>query len=42
MVFSQNPYWLFETSNTYGNMGDSLNAKLYLDLAVKSQKKLKK
>ena len=38
----QNPYWLFETSNTYGNMGDSLNAKIYLDLAVKSQKKLKK
>lgn len=38
----QNPYWLFETSNTYGNMGDSTNAKIFLDLAVKSQKKLKK
>lgn len=38
----QNPYWLFETSNTYGNMGDSLNAKIYLDLAVKRQKNLKK
>ncbi len=38
----QNPYWLFETSNTYGYMGDSTNAKIYLDLAVKSQKKIKK
>ena len=35
----QNPYWLFEMSNVYGTLGDSLNAKTYLDLAVKAQRK---
>jgi len=37
----QNPYWLFETSDIYGNLGDSINAKVYLNLAVKSQKNQK-
>jgi len=37
----QNPYWLFETSDIYGNLGDSINAKIYLNLAVKSQKNQK-
>lgn len=37
----QNPYWLFETSDIYGNLGDSTNAKIYLNLAVKSQKNQK-
>lgn len=37
----QNPYWLFEASDLYGQMGDSVNAKIYLDLAVKQQRKTK-
>ena len=36
----QNPYWLFETSDLYGMMGDSTNAKIYLDLAVEMQRKI--
>jgi tetratricopeptide (TPR) repeat protein len=35
----QNPYWLFELSDLYGQKGDSVNAKLYLELAVKLQRK---
>lgn len=35
----QNPYWLFETSDLYGMMGDSTNAKIYLNLAVEMQRK---
>jgi tetratricopeptide (TPR) repeat protein len=38
----QNPDWLFELSNLYGEMGDSTNAKTYLDLAVKVQKNKQK
>jgi tetratricopeptide (TPR) repeat protein len=34
----QNPVWLFQTSEIYGYMGDSLNAKTYLELAKKAQK----
>ncbi len=34
----QNPRWLFEMSDVFGGMGDSVNAKVYLDLAVKTQK----
>lgn len=34
----QNPYWLYETSDLYGQMGDSINAKVYLNLAVKTQR----
>lgn len=34
----QNPMWLYQTSEIYGYMGDSLNAKTYLNLAVKAQK----
>lgn len=34
----QNPRWLFEMSEVFGIMGDSVNAKVYLDLAVKTQK----
>jgi hypothetical protein len=34
----QNPRWLFEMSEVFGVMGDSVNAKVYLDLAVKTQK----
>jgi len=30
---------LFEMSNLYGTAGDSVNAKVYLDLAIKTQKK---
>jgi tetratricopeptide (TPR) repeat protein len=37
----QNPYWLFEVSDIYGQMGDSTNAKVYLDLAVKVQRNSK-
>jgi tetratricopeptide (TPR) repeat protein len=37
----QNPYWLFEASDMYGQMGDSVNAKVYLDLAIKQQRKTK-
>jgi len=36
----QNPYWLFETSDLYGMMGDSTNAKIYLNLAVEMQRKI--
>lgn len=35
----QNSDWLFEMSNLYGTAGDSVNAKIYLDLAIKTQKK---
>ncbi len=35
----QNPYWLFEASDLYGQMGDSVNAKVFLDLAIKQQRK---
>lgn len=34
----QNPRWLFEMSEVFGIMGDSVNAKVYLNLAVKTQK----
>lgn len=34
----QNPYWLFEMSDLYGQTGDSVNAKMYLNLAVKMQR----
>jgi len=34
----QNPRWLFEMSEVFGFMGDSVNAKVYLNLAVKTQK----
>ncbi len=37
----QNPYWLFEASDIFGQMGDSTNAKVYLDLAVKVQRNSK-
>ena len=35
----ENPYWLFELSDLYGQSGDSVNAKTYLNLAVKLQRK---
>ena len=35
----QNPYWLFEMSDLYGTMGDSANAKVYLNLAIERQRK---
>jgi hypothetical protein len=35
----QNSDWLFEMSNLYGTAGDSVNAKVYLELAIKTQKK---
>jgi tetratricopeptide (TPR) repeat protein len=35
----QNPYWLFEMSDLYGTLGDSANAKVYLNLAIKRQRK---
>jgi len=35
----ENPYWLFELSDLYGQSGDSVNAKTYLNLAVKMQRK---
>lgn len=35
----QNPIWLFQISDIYGFTGDSVNAKFYLDLAVRAQKK---
>ncbi len=35
----QNPYWLYEISDLYGQTGDSVNAKIYLNLAVKLQRK---
>lgn len=34
----QNPDWLFEASDLYGQEGDSVNAKVYLNLAVKVRK----
>lgn len=34
----QNPEFLYEMSGLYGMKGDSLNAKLYLDLAIKTQR----
>jgi tetratricopeptide (TPR) repeat protein len=34
----QNPRWLFEMSEVFGFTGDSVNAKVYLDLAVETQK----
>jgi len=38
----QNPDWLFELSNIYGTKGDSVNAKVYLNLAVKVRNQQKK
>lgn len=38
----QNPYWLYETSDIYGQLGDSVNAKIYLNLAVKTQRQQQK
>lgn len=37
----QNPTWYFQASDIYGFMGDSTQAKIYLDLAVRVQKNLK-
>ena len=37
----QNPEWLFRMSHIYGMTGDSTNAKVYKDLAVRVQKKQK-
>ncbi len=34
----QNPEFLYEMSGLYGMKGDSLNAKVYLDLAIKMQR----
>lgn len=34
----QNPEFLYEMSGLYGMKGDSLNAKLFLDLAIKTQR----
>jgi tetratricopeptide (TPR) repeat protein len=34
----QNPVWYFQASDIYGFMGDSVNARVYLNLAVKVQK----
>lgn len=34
----QNPRWLFEMSDVFGVLGDSVNAKVYLNLAIKTQK----
>lgn len=38
----QNPYWLFEMSDLYGTMGDSTNAKVYLNLAIQRQRNQQK
>ncbi len=38
----QNPEWLFEASDLYGQQGDSVNAKVYLNLAVKARNNQKK
>ena len=38
----QNPYWLFEMSDLYGTMGDSTNAKVYLNLAIQRQRNQEK
>jgi tetratricopeptide (TPR) repeat protein len=37
----QNPVWYFQASDIYGFMGDSVNAKVYLNLAVKVQNRNK-
>lgn len=37
----QNPDWLFQMSHIYGITGDSINANVYKNLAVKVQKKQK-
>ena len=37
----RNPVWYFQASDIYGFMGDSVNAKVFLDLAVKVQNKEK-
>lgn len=34
----QNPDWMFETSDIYGKMGDSTNAKKYMELGIKQSK----
>jgi len=34
----ENPFWLYQTSDLYGFLGDSTSAKIYLDLAVKAQR----
>lgn len=34
----QNSAWLFETSNIYGNTGDTANARKYMQMAVQKQK----
>jgi tetratricopeptide (TPR) repeat protein len=34
----QNPEFLYEMSGLYGMKGDSLNARVFLDLAVKVQR----
>jgi len=35
----ENAYWLYELSDLFGQSGDSVNAKIYLNLAVKLQRK---
>lgn len=37
----QNPVWYFQASDIYGSMGDSVNAKIFLNLAVKVQNRNK-
>ncbi len=37
----QNPTWYYQASDVFGNLGDSVKARTYLDLAVKVQKKQK-
>jgi tetratricopeptide (TPR) repeat protein len=37
----QNPVWYFQASDVYGFMGDSVNARMYLNLAVKVQNRNK-
>jgi tetratricopeptide (TPR) repeat protein len=37
----QNPNWYFQASDIYGFMGDSVQAKTFLEMAVKVQKNLK-
>jgi predicted Zn-dependent protease len=37
----QNPAWYYQASDVFGNLGDSVKSKTYLDLAVKMQKKQK-
>jgi len=38
----QNPAWYFQASDVFGNLGDSVKARTYLDLGVKVQKKQNK